>query len=134
MLCFLTLFLFLLFFVPNSVNEEEASSPTISCKGVCGGWWRGGSKAKMYTPTINACCFFCIVCVFFCFITPYVLYRFFAMCVWSLLCMAFALFGLSSSFIVFFSLLPFLLKRREIHMAFSLDIKARVRKEEVYDE
>lgn len=87
---------------------------------------------KMYTSTINNTCFFFALCVLFCFIAPYVLYRFFAMCVWSLLCMVFALFGLSS-FISCFSLLLFLLKRREIHMSFSLDTKARVRKE-VYDE
>lgn len=131
MLCFLTLFRFLLFFVPNSVNEEEASSqPSVAMVFEVVGGEEVKRRCTHRQSTILA--FFFALCVLFCFIAPYVLYRFFAMCVWSLLCMVFALFGLSS-FISCFSLLLFLLKRREIHMSFSLDTKARVRKE-VYDE
>lgn len=62
MLCFLTLFRFLLFFVPNSVNEEEASSqPSVAMVFEVVGGEEVKRRCTHRQSTILA--FFCIVCI-----------------------------------------------------------------------
>lgn len=93
MLCFLTLFRFLLFFVPNSVNEEEASSqPSVAMVFEVVGGEEVKRRCTHRQSTILA---FFLHCVYYFVLSPITFCTTFSQCVfglycvWYLLCLVF---------------------------------------------